>query len=296
MIRVTISNSASQGPAASDEEAGGPFARPSRSALRVRLDISYDGTGFSGWAIQPGRRTVCGLLTEALSTILRIPVKLTVAGRTDAGVHAAAQVAHFDVDRAVYAAQSDTLLRRLAGLLPADVRVRSLREVPGEFDARFSGLSRTYVYRISDAQWGLDPLRRTDALHWPRRLDVTAMQRSSASLIGLHNFAAYCRKRDGATTIRTLQQFDWERSGDVIEATVRADAFCHSMVRSLVGAVIAVGEGHMPVEWPAGLLSLDRRSDRVKVAAAQGLTLVRIDYPHGDDLVARNEVTRNIRR
>lgn len=262
----------------------------------MRLDISYDGTDFSGWAIQPGRRTVCGVLTDALSTILRTPVRLTVAGRTDAGVHASGQVAHLDVEAATYAEQADKLLRRLAGLLPADVRVRSAREVTAEFDARFSGLSRTYVYRVSDAQWGLDPLRRTDSLHWPRRLDVSAMQAASTGLLGLHNFAAYCRRRDGATTIRTLQRFDWARSGDVLEATVRADAFCHSMVRSLVGAVLAVGEGAMPPEWPAQLLLLDRRCDRVKVAGAQGLTLVKIDYPPDEALAARNEVTRNVRR
>ncbi|WP_238145548.1 tRNA pseudouridine(38-40) synthase TruA [Antricoccus suffuscus] len=290
---MTISNSACQGPAASDEEVGGPFALSSR---RLRLDISYDGTDFSGWAIQPGRRTVCGVLTDALSTILRTPVKLTVAGRTDAGVHASGQVAHLDVEPAAYADQADKLLRRLAGLLPADVRVRSVREVPAEFDARFSGLSRTYVYRVSDAQWGLDPLRRTDALHWPRRLDVSLMQNASTGLLGLHNFAAYCRRRDGATTIRTLQRFDWTRSGDVLEATVQADAFCHSMVRSLVGAVLAVGEGSMRADWPVGLLELERRSDRVKVAAARGLTLVRIDYPPDDELAARNEITRNVRR
>jgi len=281
------------GPAASDKEAGGPFAHAS---VRVRLDISYDGTDFSGWAIQPGRRTVCGVITEALSTILRRSVTLTVAGRTDAGVHATGQVAHVDLPADLYAEQSDRLIRRLSGILPADVRVRSQQVAPTHFDARFSGLARTYVYRISDAPWGVDPLRRADVVHWPRRLNVAVMQQASDRLLGLHDFAAYCRRRDGATTIRTLQQFDWRRADDLVEATVRADAFCHSMVRSVVGAVVAVGEGHMPVEWPAGLLDLDRRSDRVKVAAARGLTLVKIDYPPHDELAERNRVTRNLRR
>lgn len=281
------------GPAASDEEAGGPFAHPS---ARVRLDISYDGSDFSGWAIQPGRRTVCGVITEALSTIVRRPVALTVAGRTDAGVHATGQVAHLDLPADLYAEHSDMLIRRLSGLLPPDVRVRAQRVVPPHFDARFSGLARTYAYRICDAPWGVDPLRRTDVLHWPRQLDVTAMRQASSGLLGLHDFAAYCRRRDGGTTIRTLQQFDWRRNGDRVEATVRADAFCHSMVRSIVGAVIAVGEGQMPTDWPASLLSRDRRSDRVKVAAARGLTLLKVDYPPDDELAARNEVTRNIRR
>lgn len=298
-MRVTTSNSASNGPAASDEEVGGPFAHAEVGseidALRVRLDIAYDGTDFSGWAIQPGRRTVAGVLTDALATILRTPTRLTVAGRTDAGVHATGQVAHCDLDATVYAEYGPTLIRRLAGLLPPDVRVRSIRDVPMDFDARFSGLARTYVYRVSDAQWGLDPLRRKDVLHWPCRLDGQAMQEASAHLIGLNDFAAFCRRREGATTIRTLQQFDWRRDGDLLEATVRADAFCHSMVRSLVGAVLAVGEGGMPTEWPANLLSADRRSDRVKVAPALGLTLVTIDYPPDDQLASRNAATRNVR-
>lgn len=264
--------------------------------VRVRLDIAYDGTDFSGWAVQPDRRTVCGVLHETLALILRQPVRLTVAGRTDAGVHASGQVAHLDIPRALYDAHERLLIRRLAGLLPDDVRVTGVREVSTEFDARFSGISRSYDYRISDAEWGVDPLRRRDVIHWPRPLDTALMQAASDELLGLHDFAAYCRRRDDATTIRTLQQLDWGRDADgLVRAHVQADAFCHSMVRSLVGALIAVGEGRRPIGWPATLLASTARSSEITVAPAKGLTLVAVDYPPDEQLAARNEVTRNRR-
>ena len=269
---------------------------PADPLVRVRLDIAYDGTEFSGWAVQPDRRTVCGVLHTTLQMILRRPVRLTVAGRTDAGVHASGQVAHLDLPLDVYAAHERLLLRRLAGLLPPDVRVTHVRKVSKDFDARFSGLSRGYVYRISDEPWGVDPLRRADIVHWPRRLDTRAMQAASERLLGLHDFAAYCRRRPEATTIRTLQRLDWSRDRDqTIVAHVQADAFCHSMVRSLVGAMIAVGEGRKPVDWPAELLAGDERSSHIAVAPAKGLTLVTVDYPPEHELVARNSVTRNRR-
>lgn len=264
--------------------------------VRVRLDIAYDGSEFSGWAVQPDRRTVCGVLQTTLAMILRRAVRLTVAGRTDAGVHASGQVAHFDLPADVYAEHERLLPRRLAGLLPPDVRVRRIRKVPNEFDARFSGLSRSYVYRISDEAWGVDPLHRVDVVHWPRPLDTRAMQAASSGLLGLQNFAAYCRRRPESTTIRTLQQLDWGRdSAQTIVAQVQADAFCHSMVRSLVGAMIAVGEGRKPVGWPAALLASDERSSQIAVAPAKGLTLVSVDYPPEHELAARNAVTRNRR-
>ena len=256
--------------------------------MRVRLDVSYEGTDFSGWALQPGRRTVQGVLEAALCTVLRrSAVPLTVAGRTDAGVHATGQVAHCDLPTL-----PDGLLRRLAGVLPADVRVRSLRAVPADFDARFSALWRRYVYLISDAPAGPDPLRRRHVLAWPRRLDVAAMHDAGGRLTGLHDFAAFCRRREGATTVRALQRLTVVRDGDDITCAVVADAFCHSMVRSLVGALLAVGEGRRSLDWPASLLTLDRRPDEVSVAAASGLTLVEIGYPPDSDLAARAEQTR----
>jgi tRNA pseudouridine38-40 synthase len=257
--------------------------------VRVRLDVSYDGTDFSGWAVQPKRRTVQGVLESALATVLRLPaVSLTVAGRTDAGVHASGQVAHCDLPGPL----PERLLHKLAGILPPDVRVNGLRVVPVDFDARFSALWRRYEYLIGDAPGGADPLTRRQLLAWPRRLDVAAMADAAGRLVGLHDFVAFCRRREGATTVRALQRLEVERVGDRIVCTVVADAFCHSMVRSLVGALLAVGEGRRPVDWPASLLARDRRADDVSVAAAHGLTLVEVGYPADDELAARAAETR----
>jgi tRNA pseudouridine38-40 synthase len=256
--------------------------------VRVRLDVSYDGTDFSGWAVQPGRRTVQGVLEAALCTVIRQPaVPLTVAGRTDAGVHATGQVTHCDLP-----SLPDGLLRRLAGVLPADVRVRQVRAVPRAFDARFSALWRRYEYRICDVPGGVDPLRRRQVLGWPRPLDVSRMDAAASGLTGLHDFAAFCRRREGATTVRALHRLAVARAGDEIACSVVADAFCHSMVRSLVGALLAVGEGRRPADWPAALLTRDRRADDVSVAPAHGLTLVEVGYPPDDELAARAQQTR----
>src|SRR5215211_7742400 len=216
---------------------------------RVRLDVSYDGTGFSGWAVQPDRRTVAGELTGVLAQLFGPvgAVGLTVAGRTDAGVHATGQVCHVDVPADRWAQLGDTLVRRLAGLLPPDVRVTAVTAVPDAFDARFSALSRRYAYRVSDAPYGAEPLRRRDTLAWPRPLDPTAMEAAAAGLLGEHDFVAYCKRKEDATTIRAVSRLDWARAGDgVLVATVEADAFCQSMVRSLVGALLAVGDGRQP--------------------------------------------------
>jgi len=271
-----------------------PAAPPGDGGLvRVRLAIAYDGGGFSGWAAQPGRRTVQGVLEEALARLLRVPVALTVAGRTDAGVHAAGQVAHADLPAT---ADGPELVRRLARLLPPDVRVRSVQPAPAGFDARFSALWRRYAYRVADDPAAADPLRRYDTLIWPRVLDRDAMQAAADRLLGEHDFAAFCRRREGASTVRTLQQLDWARDADgVLTATVRADAFCHSMVRSLVGALLAVGEGRRPPAWPAAQLARTDRSGEVTVAPAHGLTLLEVGYPPAPELAARAAVTRRRR-
>ncbi|MDT7581047.1 MAG: tRNA pseudouridine38-40 synthase, partial [Pseudonocardiales bacterium] len=258
-----------------------------------RLDIAYDGTDFSGWAAQPGRRTVAGVLVGALVTVLRTPVPLTVAGRTDAGVHATGQVASADLPADVDPAWA---LRRLARILPADVRVTAVTPAPPEFDARFAALRRHYRYRVATAPWGADPLRARDTLAWPHPLDLDAVTAASAALLGEHDFAAFCRRREGATTVRALERLDWTRGpGGVVEATVSADAFCHSMVRSLVGALLDVGRGRRTVDWPGGLLGRDHRASDVAVAPAHGLTLVGVDYPPDAELAARAAVTRNVR-
>jgi tRNA pseudouridine38-40 synthase len=262
------------------------------------LDLAYDGTNFAGWATQADQRTVQGELERALATVLRVPVSLMVAGRTDSGVHATGQVAHLDVPNRLWPEARDRLMRQLAAVLPADVRVRTVTEVPAAFDARFSALWRRYEYRITDALAGAEPLQRAQVLAWPRPLDVEAMTAAAAPLAGLHDFAAFCKRRAGvpnATTIRTVQAFDVMRDEDLITFTIRADAFCHSMVRSLVGGLVAVGEGRRSPDWPASLLTRTTRADDVPVAPAKGLTLVAVGYPSDEELAARAAATRAVR-
>ncbi|WP_226949863.1 tRNA pseudouridine(38-40) synthase TruA [Rhodococcus rhodochrous] len=267
----------------------------SHETTRLRLDISYDGTDFSGWARQPGRRTVCGEIEEKLSAIVRTPVLLTVAGRTDAGVHASGQVAHVDVPTAALPDDPSRWVRRLARFLPRDVRVTGISVAPEHFDARFSAIRRHYEYRVTTAVYGAEPLRAHDTVAWPKAVDLDAMQRASQSLLGLHDFAAFCKRREGATTVRELQRYDWTREGDILTAYVSADAFCWSMVRSLVGAALAVGEGRRSVEWMTALLGERERAASVAVAPAHGLSLVRVDYPADEELAARNVATREMR-
>ncbi|HZM83303.1 MAG TPA: tRNA pseudouridine(38-40) synthase TruA [Candidatus Limnocylindrales bacterium] len=264
---------------------------------RVRLDVSYDGTGFSGWAAQPGQRTVAGVLSAELERLFRTVEGLTVAGRTDAGVHASGQVCHVDVPLAAWEELESTGLRRLAGLLPPDVRVFGATRVPPTFDARFSAVFRLYGYRISDAVGGVEPLRRLDTVAWPRPLDVTAMNEAARALEGEHDFVAFCRRKEHATTIRTVSEFSWRRDGDgIVVASVRADAFCQQMVRSFVGSMLAVGEGRRPVGWPASLLSATERSSQVLVAPAHGLTLLEVGYPADEEsYAAQAEATRRMR-
>ncbi|GHE42087.1 MULTISPECIES: tRNA pseudouridine(38-40) synthase TruA [Streptomyces] len=267
--------------------------------VRVRLDLSYDGTEFSGWAKQAGgRRTVQGEVEDALRTVTRSreTFELTVAGRTDAGVHARGQVAHVDLPREVWAEHHGKLLKRLAGRLPRDVRVWALREAPAGFDARFSAVWRRYAYRVTDNPGGVDPLLRGHVLwhDWP--LDVDAMNEAARGLLGEHDFAAYCKKREGATTIRTLQELSLARGGDgIVTATVRADAFCHNMVRSLIGALLFVGDGHRAPDWPAKVLAAGVRDSAVHVVRPHGLTLEEVGYPADELLAARSREARNRR-
>ncbi|OBB95156.1 tRNA pseudouridine(38,39,40) synthase TruA [Mycobacterium sp. 852002-40037_SCH5390672] len=249
---------------------------------------------------------MAGILDEALTTVFRTPVRLRAAGRTDAGVHATGQVAHVDVPLAALPnaypraphggeAEFQPLLRRLGRFLPTDVRVVDITRAPVGFDARFSALRRHYVYRISTAPWGVQPLQARYITAWPRPLDVEAMATASRDLLGLHDFAAFCRHRENATTIRDLQRLEWARDGDLITAQVSADAFCWSMVRSLVGALLAVGEHRRPVSYCRELLSATERSSDFAAAPAHGLSLVGVDYPPDDQLAARNLITRDVR-
>lgn len=260
--------------------------------MRYRLDISYDGSQFRGWAKQPGQRTVQGAIEDALGLILRSQSPaLTCAGRTDSGVHARGQVAHVDID----GTDASTLARRLRRLLPADVTLRDLSEAPDGFDARFSALERRYIYRLCDAPAGPDPLRRGHVVAWPRTLDVDAMKAAAAHLVGEHDFASFCKKREGATTIRTLLELNPVRHGDVIETTVRADAFCHSMVRALMGALTAVGEGRYAPKWAGEVLLAASRNERVRVMPAHGLVLEEVRYPDDAGLAARAVAARRRR-
>ncbi|MDN4162677.1 tRNA pseudouridine(38-40) synthase TruA [Nocardioides abyssi] len=270
--------------------------------MRIRIDLAYDGGGFHGWAAQPGLRTVQGELSAAAATALRVPsVHLVCAGRTDTGVHARGQVVHLDVEPEALARSAGrspdpplvALVRRLNGILPADVRVRRAVEAADGFDARFSALWRRYAYRVADAPEAVDPLVRGHVLAWPRPLDVDLMNQASVLLMGQHDFASFCKQREGATTIRVLQELSWQRlPSGVVEATVRADAFCHSMVRSLVGCLLAVGEGRRPVSWAGDVLAAERRDASVAVVHAHGLTLEEVAYPPDAELGARVELTR----
>ena len=265
--------------------------------VRLRLDVSYDGTDFSGWAAQPTRRTVAGVLQDALAILVGDrPLGLTVAGRTDAGVHATGQVCHIDLSSTVYEGLRPSLVRRLAALMPPDARVKAVTEVPSSFDARFSATWRRYEYRVADVPWGPEPLRRRDTLGWVRRLDLDRLRAAAAELVGEHDFAAYCKHKDNATTVRAITQLDWHRTADgVAVATVQADAFCQAMVRSLVGAMLAVGDGRRDPAWPASLLRLRERSSEVTIAPAHGLTLVAVGYPAEAEYAQRADATRRLR-
>jgi tRNA pseudouridine38-40 synthase len=203
-------------------------------------------------------------------------------------------VAHVDLPPVV--ADDPLLLRRLNGLLPLDIRVRRVSAAPPGFDARFSAVSRTYRYRVADRPEFVDPLRAHDVLVWPRPLDLDAMRAACPPLLGVHDFAAYCRRREGATTVRGVLALDWAREPDgLLVMTIEADAFCHSMVRSVVGAMLAVGEGRRTPDWPASLLALPARATDVAVAPSRGLVLEAVAYPPDDELLARQGVTRNLR-
>ncbi len=278
------------------------------NTVRIRLDIAYDGTAFSGWATQPGLRTVQGTLEDAIRILYRDLSEagplLTVAGRTDAGVHAIGQVAHLDLPEPIWATTARRLgrehgesafVRRITGILgnDADVAVTGCALAPEGFDARFSALRRRYEYRLADPTVPANPLERHRTAQVRRPLELHLMNAAAQELIGLHDFAGFCRPRAGATTVRTLEEFAWHRDErGVFVAHVQADAFCHSMVRSLVGMCAAVGMGRLPLTKVPELLQLTGRSNDFTVLPAKGLTLVSVEYPGQDELATRQEQTR----
>ena len=276
--------------------------------LRIRLDLAYDGGPFNGWAVQPGRRTVQGALEEALALLIRRPIRVTVAGRTDAGVHARGQVVHVDLseaewlglNRGVELDPSVALLRRLRGALSRGlgdltgaIEVHRVSIAPDGFDARFSALWRRYSYRIADGPARWDPLGRTSTLWHKDQLDVGLLNEGASQLLGLQDFRSYCKPREGATTIRELQRFEFARGADgVLVATVQADAFCHNMVRSLVGSALYVGAGIEKPGWLHERLLARQRDARSVLAAPHPLVLEEVAYPSASGLLARAELTR----
>ncbi|GAA1820415.1 tRNA pseudouridine(38-40) synthase TruA [Nesterenkonia flava] len=274
---------------------------------RIRLDLAYDGNAYRGWAAQPGLLTVEGVVREALATIIRREVPVTVAGRTDAGVHARGQVVHFDLEAGEWQALSrgrditaeEALLRRLSGVLGRQegaVVVHHAVQVPQAFDARFSALSRTYTYRIADRRELWDPLRRQDTAWVRRHVDEQLMDAEATAVLGLHDFGSFCRPREHSTTIRELQAFTITRGEDgVITARLQADAFCHHMVRTLIGACLDVGEGRREPGWLMQRLGEPSWDQNVRLAPPQGLVLESVQYPPDDQLASRAEQTRAMR-
>ncbi len=271
-----------------------PTLFPESGFRRLRLDVAYDGSNFYGWAAQPDRRTIQDLLEEAISRIARVDVESIVAGRTDAGVHATGQVVHVDVPDSIFGAELTykDLRYKLNRILDEDVRIMAITDAPAGFHARFSALRRYYSYKILDNNDVIPPLSRHDVASWYRPLEVKLMNKASALVLGHHDFAAFCKFKEGGTTIRTLEKFQWERSSDgILVADVVADAFCYSMVRNLVGAVVCVADGRKDPSWMGELLANKERVSDSLVFPARGLTLYQVDYPSDDQLLERAQVT-----
>jgi tRNA pseudouridine38-40 synthase len=269
-------------------------ANAAQGLIRIRGKIAYDGKDFSGWGMQPDRRTVQGDLEDAISTLLRVDrVIVQCAGRTDAGVHATAQVIHFDIAEKDAMEMKD-LTYKINAILPEDISIQELEVTTADFDARFAALSRSYEYLIYQGQ--RNPLLRDRAHRSYLPLDIQAMNDASQSLIGLHDFSAFCKKREGATTIRTLMKFDWSELPDgLIKVELEADAFCYSMVRGLIGAVLAIGEGKFDKAWLENYLAGKEREAHVFAAPALGLTLVDVKYPDASEYAKRIAETLQVR-
>ena len=271
-----------------------PTLFPESGFRRLRMDIAYDGTAFFGWAAQPDKRTMQDLVEEALAQITRSQVQTIVAGRTDAGVHATGQVIHVDLPDAVF---TDGLTHRdlrykLNRILDEDLRVMNISDAPSGFHARFSALRRVYTYKILDNNEVIAPLSRYDVAPWYRPLDAELMNKASALVLGHHDFAAFCKFKEGGTTIRTLEKYEWRRDASgLLVAEVVADAFCYSMVRNLVGAVICVADGRKDPAWIQELLANKERVSDSLVFPARGLSLTRVDYPSDQELLDRAKVT-----
>ena len=266
-----------------------PTLYPESGFLRLRIDLAYDGSNFSGWAIQPDRRTVQAQVEEAIEKIARVRIESIVAGRTDAGVHATGQVIHVDIPDSI---AIEDLAYKLNRILDEDIRINRIEVAPPAFHARFSALRRYYQYRILDENKVIQPLARLNTAGWYRPLDLDLMKQASKLLLGTNDFAAFCKYREGATTVRTLEKYEWVRDSEgYLVADVVADAFCYSMVRNLVGAVVCVADGRFEPSWIKTLLENKERVSDSLVFPARGLTLYKVDYPDAAELLERAKKT-----
>jgi tRNA pseudouridine38-40 synthase len=266
-----------------------PALNPESGFRRLRIDLAYDGTNYAGWGIQPDQRTIQGVVEEAISRFVRYPVKSVVAGRTDAGVHATAQVIHVDIPADTVASRyqpdadifdPENFKFRINQILDPDIRLLKVSDAPINFDARYLATARHYRYKLLDNNRDLMPLARLDAVTWFRPLDIDLMNAAAKPLLGKHDFVTFCRYRVGATTIRTLTEFSWSRDSDgFVICDIAADGFGWNMVRNLVGAGVCVGEGRFAPEWMEEILKGAARVSDSYVFPAAGLTLVGVDYP-----------------
>ncbi|MFA9446164.1 tRNA pseudouridine(38-40) synthase TruA [Egicoccus sp. AB-alg6-2] len=255
----------------------------SPAAVRLRLDLAYDGAPFAGFARQPDQVTVQGTLEAAAGRILGQQIDATCAGRTDRGVHALAQVVHFDLDPTV--ARTDRALDdlevfrdRLDRLVGPAITIWAARTVPATFHARFSATRRNYRYRVADRPT-IAPLARYDCWHVREPLSVTAMRAAARQLVGEHDFAAFCKKVPGRTTVRRLDTCSIRRDGDgLLHFRLDGNAFCHNQVRSIVGSLVEVGRRRHPPEWVGQVLASRERQGAGRVAPPQGLTLEGVGY------------------
>jgi tRNA pseudouridine38-40 synthase len=270
---------------------------------RYRIDFGYDGTDFNGFAKQPGLRTVQSELLKAIELIFGKDTKdfgMRVAGRTDAGVHAQHQVAHIDLSPAQLKriGRNPDVAGRINTALPKDIRVYSFALAPQGFDARYSAAFRRYRYRIADRAASLDPLQVRYVLELKLDLDLKQMKLAAKQMVGLHDFGAFCKPREGATTIRNLRHIKITRNklmGNIIEIELMGDAFCHNMVRSLVGALVAVGRGRASVQDVSARVKSANRVGSFKVLGPQGLSLIEVGYPKDARLAAQAEKARSMR-
>jgi len=276
-------------------------AGDSGGLVRFRVDLAYDGTDFAGWAKQPGLRTVEGDLVKMFEKVFgksKTDFDMRVAGRTDSGVHAKHQVCHLDIPQKRLSRIGRDPLNafRLNTLIADDLIILDIHQITSDFDARFSALGRSYRYTIVDPEFKKDPMLVRYALTHKRVLDVDLMNLAAKELIGLKDFAAFCKPRAGASTIRNLTTFQVSRDpGGLITIDIHADAFCHNMIRSLVGSIMAVADGRLSIQDLIQAQKSGKRANKFKTIDAKGLSLESIDYPDPADYAKQANLNRVMR-